>query len=298
MSELLTLITKLAILTFVIASMLSMGFSLTLNQILEPLKNVGLVLRSLLANFVIVPLLVLLILRIVPLSEPLQVGFVLLATAAGAPFLPKLAQNAKGDMAFSVGLMVLLMVGTIIYMPIVLPLVLQGVEVNPWDIAKPLIFLMLTPLAIGLIVKARYGAIAITLQPKMAQASSTALIVGLVIGLVLQFGNLIGLFGTGALITSAVFILLSFAIGYFLGTPGKATQRVLGLGTAQRNISAALLVGASNFDDPNVVIIIIAASLLMLVILMVLGGEMGRRVPDRPQESEFGEPSLSRHELP
>ncbi|WP_315789857.1 bile acid:sodium symporter [Fischerella sp. JS2] len=285
MSEILQVITKLAILVFVIASMLSMGLSLTVRQILVPLRNTGLVLLSLVANFILVPLVVYLLLQVVPLSKPFQVGLIILATAAGAPFLPKLAQVAKGNTAFSVGLMVLLMVGTIIYMPIVLPLVLKGVQVNPWDIAKPLIFLMLVPLALSLFVKARYEAIAATLQPIMTQTSSFALMLGLVIGLILQFRTLIGLFGTGALITSAVFIVVAFILGYFLGGPGSDTQRVLGLGTAQRNISAALLVGASNFDDPNVVIIILAASLLMLVILMFMGGELGRRAEDSRQAS-------------
>jgi hypothetical protein len=44
------------------------------------------------------------------------IGLILLATAAGAPFLPKLAEVAKGNIAFGVGLMVLLMVVTIIYL--------------------------------------------------------------------------------------------------------------------------------------------------------------------------------------
>jgi BASS family bile acid:Na+ symporter len=74
---------------------------------------------------------------------------ILLATAAGAPFLPKLAEVAKGNIAFSVGLMVLLMIVTIIYLPIVLPLLLGGVDVNPWDIAKSLIVMMLIPLVVG-----------------------------------------------------------------------------------------------------------------------------------------------------
>ena len=62
-----------------------------------------------------------------PLDQSLQIGLAVLATAAGAPFLPKLVQGAKGNVAFGVGLMVLLMVVTIIYMPLVLPLLLQGV---------------------------------------------------------------------------------------------------------------------------------------------------------------------------
>lgn len=44
-------------LTFVVASMLGTGLSLTVAQILQPLKNARLVILALLANFVLMPLL-------------------------------------------------------------------------------------------------------------------------------------------------------------------------------------------------------------------------------------------------
>ena len=96
----------------------------------------------------------------VPLSEGLQIGLILTGMAAGAPFLPKLVQVAKGDMAFAAGLMVLMMVATILYLPIVLPFVLTGVQVNPWEIARSLIFLMLIPLALALFIRANYEEVA------------------------------------------------------------------------------------------------------------------------------------------
>lgn len=80
----------------------------------------------------------------------------LLGTAAGAPFLPKLAEIARGDLPFAVGLMVLLMVVTVGYLPLVLPLLLSGVSVNPAKIARSLVLLMLLPLGGGLALKARY----------------------------------------------------------------------------------------------------------------------------------------------
>ena len=95
-------------------------------MILQPLKNVRLVVLALLANFVLVPLLAFLITLIIPLEQSLKIGLIVLSTAAGAPFLPKLVQGAKGNVAFGVGLMVLLMVVTIIYMPLVLPLLVAG----------------------------------------------------------------------------------------------------------------------------------------------------------------------------
>jgi BASS family bile acid:Na+ symporter len=98
---------QLAGLSFVITSMLAMGMSFTMAQILQSLKNARLVILAVLANFVLMPILAYAITIIIPIEESLQIGLIVLATAAGAPFLPKLVQGAKGDIAFGVGLMVL-----------------------------------------------------------------------------------------------------------------------------------------------------------------------------------------------
>ncbi len=163
----------------------------------------------------------------------------------------------------------LLMCGTIIYMPIVLPLVLQNVQVSAWDIAKPLIFVMLSPLLIGLLIFSRYEAIANTLRPIMLQTSSTTLILGLVTSLILQFNNLIYLVKSGAIIATFAFIAISFGLGYFLGGFDSDIQRVLAVGTAQRNIAAALLVSGSNFDDPTTISVIVVTSLSMVVMILL-----------------------------
>jgi predicted Na+-dependent transporter len=148
MNEILTAIMNLSTLVFVVTGMLAMGLSLTIAQIVAPLRNARLVILALLANFVLVPALAYLIGLVIPLGDGLRVGLILVSTAAGAPFLPKLAQAARGNIALSVGLMVLLMVTTVLYMPLVLPLLIRGVTVDPWDIARSLIVLMLIPLAV------------------------------------------------------------------------------------------------------------------------------------------------------
>ena len=91
---------------FVVASMLAMGLCLAIQMIIQPLKNVRLVALVLLANSVLVPLLAYLILTAIPLDLSVEIGLIVLASAAGAPFLPKLVQGAKGDIALGVGLMV------------------------------------------------------------------------------------------------------------------------------------------------------------------------------------------------
>ena len=111
--QLLSKTATVAMLSFVVSSMLAMGAGLTVSQISEPLRNVRLVVLALLANFVVMPLAALALARMLWLDEPFGVGLLLLGCAAGAPFLPKLAELAKGNLAFAVGAMVLLMVVTL-----------------------------------------------------------------------------------------------------------------------------------------------------------------------------------------
>ena len=284
MTELLGTLSQLAVLVFVISSMFSLGLSLTMKQIIDPLKNTRMVILALVANFVLVPLLAYGLAILFNLDDSLRVGLILLSTAAGAPFLPKLVDAAKGNIAFSVGLMVLLMLVTIIYLPLVLPLLLGDVEVNPWDIAQSLIIMMLIPLAVGLFIKARYENAAAKMQPTFGMASNIALLTLFVLGLVLNFSSMIALVGTFGILAGIIFILISLIIGYLLGGSDRGDKSVMGLGTAQRNISAALVVAGQNFTS-DVITYLLVIAIIGLVVLMPAAGELGKRM-QRPGDAE------------
>jgi predicted Na+-dependent transporter len=104
--------------------------------------------------------------------------------------------------ALSVGIMVLLMFATVIYMPLVLPLLLPGVKVNPLDIASSLVVLMLIPLAIGLFINSRYGAVACSLQPPLAQIGNVGLMLGFVSLLALSWRLVLSTIGSGAILAA------------------------------------------------------------------------------------------------
>lgn len=71
-----------------------------ITQIVQPLKNLRFVILALVASFVVVPLFSYLILQVIPLQQGYAIGLILMATAAGPPFLPKLAVAAKGDAVY------------------------------------------------------------------------------------------------------------------------------------------------------------------------------------------------------
>ena len=275
--ELLQKATSVAMLLFVLSSMLAMGLGLTVRQIITPLRHARLVVLSLLANFVVMPLAALALAALLHLDQPLGVGLLLLGTAAGAPFLPKLAQLAEGNLAFAVGLMVLLMVVTVGYLPLVLPVLLPGVAVNPAKIARSLFLLMLLPLAGALAVKARFAVAAARTKPVLDRVSNLSLILLVVLITAANINNVLAVFGTRGILAGLLFIAVGFGMGWLLGGPGMDTRRVLALGTAQRNIAAALVVGSQSFRDPKVVVMVVVVAIVSLLVLMPLSRLLAKR---------------------
>jgi bile acid:Na+ symporter, BASS family len=275
--ELLQKAVPIVMLAFVLSSMLAMGLDLTVGQIMTPLRNARLVILSLLVNFVFMPYCAVTLGNLLRLDEPLSVGLLLLGSAAGAPFLPKLAQIAKGNLAFAVGLMVLLMVITVGYLPLVLPLLLPGISVNPAKIARSLFLLMLLPLAGALAVRAQFPDIAGRTKPVLDRLSNLSLILLVLLITAANINNVLAVFGTGGILAGLLFIAMGFVIGWLLGGPDTNTRRVLALGTAQRNIAAALVVGSQSFNDPKVVVMVVVVAIVGLLILMPLSRVLATR---------------------
>jgi hypothetical protein len=75
-----------------------------------------------------------------------------------------------------------------------------------------------------------------------------------------------------------IFLVISLVIGYFAGGSDPATRSVMGLRTAQRNLSVALVVGAQSLsDNPNVLVTVALADLIGLALLLPIGAEQGKR---------------------
>lgn len=215
--------------------------------------------------------------RLLPMEESAATAVILLGCCAGAPFLPKLAQLAKGDVALSVGAMVLLMVVTVIYAPIVVPLAVEGAEVDPWDIASSLIVLMLIPLGIGLFIKARYEAFADSMVANISQISNVGLMIGISAALLVSWQDVIGAIGTWIFVGTAIVLVTGLAAGYAAGYGRSRSDMVVtGLATAQRNIAAALVVAASLGGDT--IVLTLVGALVIPLAPIVLPGELGKRM--------------------
>jgi BASS family bile acid:Na+ symporter len=279
MSELFRFLLAVSVLVFPIASMLAIGLSYTLAQIAGPLRHADRVFRALVANFVLVPLLALAIARLLALDPSLAAGLMLVGTAAGAPFLVKLAEAASADTRLSAALVVLLMPLTVLYMPAVVPLVVADASVSAMAIALPLTATLLLPLVVGLVVDSALPRLARFLRPIAARASSVALVVLIASTLVLDGPRFLDLLGTGAITAAVLLTAGAFAAGSLLSSPGFHRRTVMGLGAAQRNIAAALVVASRDFDDPDTLVMVVLFSVVDLLVLFPIAWILRRRAP-------------------
>jgi len=261
---------------FVICTMLNVGLTQKPSAIAAHLKNWPFVIKMLLANFVFAPLLMVIALYFAPFDPPLKAGLLIFCLGAGAPFLIKLTQTAEHDVALGAAVMMLLMVVTVIYMPVVLPLLLSGISVDAVAIAKALLLQMLLPIGVGMVIAQLLPTLAKKSQPLVGGLGNAAMYALLVATLVGFFPNLRDIVGTGAFLVGLLFVAAAFGFGYLAGWGQDHLEDVGGLGTAQRNTAAGVIVAIQNFPDPNVFVMLTLANILGIVMLLFIARALSR----------------------
>ena len=255
MLEALEVVLNVAIALFIAGVLFAAGLEVTFQQVLEPMKRVGLVARALTANLIVVPLAVYGASVVYPLERPYMIGILLYGFAAGAPYTPKLVNVAGGNVPNSIAATMLLTVLTILLMPFVLPLLVPGANIGIWEIAQPLLLQMFVPLVLGLGIRASSEQLASKLHRPANWVVNLSALVFLLLALVLHWDELAETAQTGTVAYAVTLTVGAFGVGYLFG-PGRMKGRVtLGLITTARNIGAAATVATANFrDDPRVLI--------------------------------------------
>lgn len=261
---------------FVISTMLNVGLTQRLSDIIGHLNNYPFVLKMLLANFVLAPLVMIFVLTFTSFDPAIRDGLLIFALCAGAPFLIKLTQMAEHDVALGAAVMILLIGGTAIYVPIVLPMVMYEVAVDGWAIAKTLLLQMLLPIAAGMLAVQFLPEFAKKIQPWVGKLGNVALYVLIAATLIGYFPHMVSIARTGAILVGLAFVAAAFGIGYLMGGGKDHLEAVGGLGTAQRNTGAGVIIATQNFDDPNVLVMLTLANEVGIVMLLLIAKRLSR----------------------
>ena len=253
-------------LAFLVTVMFSTGLDLTVRQIVEPLRDRRLLASSLAANVLLVPLIAVLITRLIPMGEAMQVGIVLYALGAGTETGPKLVQVARGNAGFAVALLALLVSITVIFLPSVLSLAVPDVHVDRVRLLVKLVVTVALPLGLGVFLRSRRGASMERLGVVMHRAALTLLGLFVLQVIAVNYRAILEV-ESGAMIGGVLFFALAFATGYLAGGPLVENRRALAIMGSIRNAPIAMAIASQVFaHDPGVLVTVTMMAILSVVL--------------------------------
>jgi BASS family bile acid:Na+ symporter len=194
-------------------------------------------------------------------------GLILLGMAPCAPFLPMLVGKAKGDLGYTAAFMLLTAAGTVVFMPLAVPFLIPGLDVGPWAIARPLLIMVLLPLAVGMAVLRLSPPVATRARPIIKRATLVATIATAILCIVVYGKGLLGITGSLAVASQVLFFVPVTAVSYWLGFGLPNDRRiVLSTGLATRNLGAALapLFSLPDVDQRAIVMVVLGLPLMVV----------------------------------
>ena len=244
------------------------------------LKRTGLLGRALLANFVIVPALGVVIVKVFRLPLPVATGILLMAIAPGVPLVLAQVRKRGGHLSLAVELAVVLPLLSIVTVPLtaawLLPEQIKA-ELPLGQFAITLVLFQLLPLLLGIVVAARLPGLAARLTTPFNYAFIAAAIAVLALLSRAIIHGITSVYGTYGMIAMVVLTVLSMATGWLLGGPARADRRVLGIGTTLRNIGLCSLIATTTLRSSQIAAAVLTYLLIQFIVTTLFGVYFTRR---------------------
>ena len=244
----------LALQVSVVCTVVGFGLKTTPHDLSNLIRRPGLLARSLLAMFVVMPVVAVLLALLFDFRPTVERALVALAMSPVPPLLPQKETKAGGDEHNAFGLMAILALMAIAVIPLEI-LILRGVFGRPFEMAsgtvvRVVLISTLLPLAAGMVVRSFMPGLAAWIEKPLALIAKVLLPLGLVVVLVATAPAILALIRDPTVIIAiVVFLAVGFAVGHVLGGPNPNNSVVLALSTACRHPAIALSLAAANFPD-------------------------------------------------
>jgi BASS family bile acid:Na+ symporter len=249
---------KILALIMIVSTMLGAGLQLERERLLIALRDYSLLVKALIANFVLVPAVAFVLVRAFHVDTDVSIGILLMSMAPGVPFLVNSAgRNQGGSLAFALEIAFLFSTISVVTIPFTASLVFPPdvlAKVPAAHFLTTLLLFQLVPLIAGALIGARLDSATAEKTTKVLHLVFLAAVLVLVVLLAPKLWESVGaVYGYGHLLIIAGIGLFSLAAGWLLGGPKREYRRTLSIATLMRNIGLCALVGTSEFAGTLVV---------------------------------------------
>ena len=241
--------------------------------------------RALLANFVIIPILGVIIARFFDLPPEIRTGFYLLALTPGGPLALQFARVSKGNRTFAVALLFLFCLLAILITPGVVLLFFprEGAGRLPFAMMiMMLVLLIVMPAVIGRGLQRLIPEHAPRLGMWLGRLSIVIFIIA--VAMAARYKSpAIKAMGTNGIAAIVLLIIGSWVVGWLLGGTEIRNRKVLAIASSMRNIGVCLPIASSYFLETDVAIPVLAFSGIMIPMNMVFALVTGRALHDKEE---------------
>lgn len=271
-------ILQVVIALMIFLSLLAMGMGLTLAEVGGALGRVRILALGLVLNFVAIPAVMLLLVKVFAIEGPVAVGLLLCVLAPGNGVGTLLVDFARGDVGLSVGLVLVLTFCSVVLTPILLGL-WTGADAGAafgtatWPMMRLIFVFQVVPLVAGLLLRRYAESRTRRMQPWIARIARWLVLV-IIAAYLLTKGELFIANGLRPVVASLAVILASFLLGMLLRT--RAERVSLGLTSMVRNLALALLMAATFFSHPSTIAAMLAYALLMFIVAFAIAAWLRR----------------------
>lgn len=270
------------VLIFTVFNLAAMGLQVNMPGVVQVLKNKRSLALIFIWGWILGPTIGYLIIWILPLAEPYVIVILLTSLAPTAPFLQQMVSKAQGDMTFAGALIPLVSVGTVIFMPFMAPMMIQGVEISTWALAKPLLLTILIPLIIGAAIRYYNDNTATKIFPATKLIAQLSTLLTIIWCLVLYGSSMLDTAGSFALLSMTLYMVGMAVITYYFGFGLKQAQKsVMALGMGTRNIAAVLAAALSIPNADHRIVTMVVMWTLWSVVLAAIGARIFSKQADK-----------------
>jgi BASS family bile acid:Na+ symporter len=279
--------------TALVTIMLSMGLQVRLEDLLASARPTHRLVLGLVANYVLVPIVTQGLLYLFRANPMVSVGFFVLAVCPGAPVGPPITAIARGNVPWSIGIMVILAGLSALLSPALLSLLLGriapegGLHIDYLVILRTLLLTQMLPLALGLGIHHIAPRLTRWIARPISRLANVMLLVlvGLIVAAQYETLAAIRLRGWTGM---TLLLLASLGIGWLCGGPDAAIRRTMALTTATRNAAVGLVIVTSNFAKTPAVTAVVAYALVSTLGALAIATLLGRFVPLQRRSAPAG----------
>ena len=263
----------------------SLGLQVKIPELIAVFKNKKAMALIFVWGWVLGPALAFLITWIIPLAEPYVIVMYFSSVAPIAPFFPIMAKQVRGDMSFAGALFPLAVIGTVILLPLIGPMVVKGLTINPLDLAKPLFMTLLLPMIIGVAARHFAETIVNKIIPAVNMIAKIITVLMITQCFVIYGREMLTTAGSFALLSGTIFMVVMAVITYRFGFGLKQNQRsVMSIGMLQRNLGAILIAALAIPNvDPLIITFTIMwgiwSAVLSVIAVRIFTRQKGKTVP-------------------